>query len=141
MKQYNHLVEIVERHCNVGVITETDLKALTLKTMQVLRVTLRFMNDAYPNDNTILQNLCEKIVNITKSRTDLMEANEDSRILFESIYVEMTADYKYMNLNFDFNVDNELREKLFAFAGKDAQTNDILLLLAYNGLLEFQHIS
>lgn len=70
-----------------------------------------------------------------------MEANEDSRILFESIYVEMTADYKYMNLNFDFNVDNELREKLFAFAGKDAQTNDILLLLAYNGLLEFQHIS
>lgn len=141
MKQYNHLVEIVERHCNVGVITETDIKALTLKTMQVLRVTLRFMNDAYPNDNTILQNLCDKIVNITKSRTDLIEANADSRILFKRICVEMAADYKYMNLNFDFNVDKELREKLFAFAGKDAQANDILLLLAYNGLLEFQHIS
>lgn len=141
MKQYNHLVEIVERHCNVGVITETDIKALALKTMQVLRVTLRFMNDAYLNDNTILQNLCDKIVNITKSRTDLIEANEDSRILFKRIYVEMAADCKYMNLDFDFNVDKELREKLFAFAGKDAQTNDILLLLAYNGLLEFQHIS
>lgn len=54
----------------------------------------------------------------------------------------MAADYKCLNMDFpDFKCDNELKEKFITFIDKDIPADDILLLLSYNGLLEYQYIS
>lgn len=142
MNQYNHLIEIIEGHCAIGDITETDQRVLISKTVKVVRAVFLFMKEAYKNDNPVLLKLHQEIANITEKRKDMIEADEKSKILFKSIYDVMKTDYKNTNLDLsNFRYSDGLREKLIAYTDEDTKTEDILLLLAYNGLLEYQYIS
>lgn len=142
MKQYNHLIEIIEGHCAEENITERDKKTLIVRTAKLVRVMSCFLREAYNDDDSILLKLYREIVGITKKRNDQVDIDNESKERVRDIHAVMSNYFEYTKLNLSgFCMDDDIKEIFTNVSDTEVKSDDILLLLAYNGLLEYQYIS
>lgn len=142
MEHYNHLIRILERHCAEGKVTERDKKVLITQTAKLVSAMTGFLKEVYGGDDSVWQEFYREIVGITKKRADVRGMDDKLMDRIRNIHIVLSKYYKYMKLDLSgFCMPDVVKNMLSSVSDTKVESDDMLSLLAYNGLWEFQYIS